>query len=551
MRTVFRSSAPILLAPVIALTAFLACASVAFAAGAGVVTLTFDDGNTSQYTIAAPIMKTAGQKAVYYINSGWVGQPTFMTWAELAALRASGSEIAGHTVNHTELPTVPLATATTEVNQDYANFVAHGITPKNFATPFGAYDNNTLPIIAKTYDSHRAFANQGLNVWPYNKYLLYVRYITNQTTVDQAKAWVSEAMAQDAWLVLVFHEILPTVDPTDDYSWQTAQFQQFITYLNSQQIKAKTIEEVLQAQTNLVANSSFESGLTSWSTNSPTSVIVNTGKNGSYPSPTNSIQMVGGASAGHLFSQKIPVLSSATYGLRVFTDSRSFTSGEAGFYIDEYDQNGNWLSGKWLGGIWNKNVIDKSYVYKPTSGSVHTASIQVYMTAGTVGSIFIDNVELFARTQITTTNLLANPSFESGFTNWRTDNATNVILDTANNGGAPNAKNSVKMTGNVKAAHLFGDKVAITFGTSYGLKAYTDSRSLVSGEVGFYVDEYDLNGNWLSGKWVSGFTDKTIANRSYVYTPTSASVKTVGVQVYMTKAASGSIFIDSLELFAR
>src|SRR3989344_7311122 len=158
--------------------------NVASAAGSGVVTMTFDDGNPSQYEIPAEILKAAGQTATFYINSGLLGTGEwYMTWNQVIDLHKSGFEIAGHTLNHIELPTVNNATKKTEINQDYQNLVAHSITPTDFAIPFGAYDNITTALVAARYNSLRAFANQGLNFWPYNKYLLYVRYVTNQTSV--------------------------------------------------------------------------------------------------------------------------------------------------------------------------------------------------------------------------------------------------------------------------------------------------------------------------------------------------------------------------------
>ena len=149
-----------------------------------------------------------------------------------------------------------------------------------------------------------------------------------------------------------------------------------------------------------------------------------------------------------------------------------------------------------------------------------------------------------------TNNLVANPSFEDGFVNWTTDNAANVTLDTAGNGSAPAATNSIKMNGNTRAAHLFGKKIPVAFGTSYSLKAYTNSMNLNAGEVGFYVDEYDTAGNWISGKWINGWTAKEIVNRSYVFTPTSSNVSTAAIQVYMLAAVSGNIFVDNIEFLA-
>lgn len=373
-------------------------ATSASAFPSGAITLTFDDGNPSQYEIIAPILKAGGQTATFYINSGLLGTDEwYMSWEQVMDLHKNGFEIAGHTLNHIELPAVHNETKATEINQDYQNFVARGITPTNFAVPFGAYDNPTTALVAARYNSLRAFANQGLNVWPYNKYLLYVRYVTNQTSLSQVQAWVKEAVEKDGWLILVFHEILPVVDPTDDYSWEVEKFQGFVDYLNAEGIKAKTVKEVLGGYTNLVENSSFESGFTGWSTDNPTNVKVNMNSKGSYPNPTNSIKMIGSTNPAHLFGEKIPVTVGVIYGFRAYTNSQSLRSGEVGFYIDEYDEGGNWISGKWLGGFTNQNVIDKAYVFTPTSESVKTIALQVYMTARALGSVFIDNIEFFAR----------------------------------------------------------------------------------------------------------------------------------------------------------
>ena len=385
------------IAAAMALLFFLGGA-VAHATGTGTVTLTFDDGNPSQYKTPAQMLKAVGQNATFYINSGFLGQSDwYMTWNQVKNLHISGFEIAAHGLTHIELPTVPLSTIKNEINKDYNNFVAHNITPTDFATPFGAYDNIVLSTIAKKYNSHRAFANQGLNFWPYNKYLLYVRYVTNQTSLEQAKAWVDEAVEQDGWLVLVFHEILPVVEPTDDYSWEITKFQSFIDYLSSKNIKTKTVSEVLKQNVNLIKNASFEEELAGWVTDNINSMKLNTANNGSYPTPKNSVKVVGTTKGGHLFGKKVPVSYGVTYGLRVYTDSQKFTSGEVGFYIDEYDEGGAWVSGKWQGALYNQNVIDRSYVYQPTSVLVKTAAVQVYATPGMTGSVFIDNVELFAR----------------------------------------------------------------------------------------------------------------------------------------------------------
>ena len=107
------------------------------------------------------------------------------------------------------------------------------------------------------------------------------------------------------------------------------------------------------------------------------------------------------------------------------------------------------------------------------------------------------------------------------------------------------------MIGSGKPAHLFGEKIPVTFGATYGFWAYTDSQSLSSGEVGFYIDEYDQGGNWISGKWLGGFTNKNVIDKAYTFTPTLESVKSIALQVYMTASSRGHVFIDNIEFFSR
>lgn len=364
----------------------------------GSVTLTFDDGNASQFQYAAPLLASSAQKAVFYVNSGLVGRAGYMKWSQLATLKRDGHEIGGHTLQHVELPTVNEQQRNRQINEDFQRLSRRNLSPKNFAVPYGAYDNDTTAAVAKTYDSMRAFKNAGLNIWPYNKYLLYVRPITNTTSVNEVLSWIDEAEAENAWLVIVFHEVLPIVDPLDTYSWSTVHFETLLKRMNEKGIRAKTISEVLSRGQNLLPNGGFESNMDGWRSDAPELVTHTTANMGSYPSPRNAMQVSGLAQKNiHAFGGMIPVSFGREYGVRLYTDSRQLESGEVGFYVDEYDAGGVWISGKWLGAIYGKNVIDKAYAYTPTSMKVTKAELQIYMTAGTNGTTFIDSVEFFAR----------------------------------------------------------------------------------------------------------------------------------------------------------
>ncbi|MDR0345974.1 MAG: polysaccharide deacetylase family protein, partial [Nocardiopsaceae bacterium] len=67
--------------------------------GRTVVSLTFDDGDADQLT-AARILHAHGMAGTFYIITGAVGTPGYLTVAQLRELARAGNEIGGHTVSH-------------------------------------------------------------------------------------------------------------------------------------------------------------------------------------------------------------------------------------------------------------------------------------------------------------------------------------------------------------------------------------------------------------------------------------------------------------------
>lgn len=368
--------------------------------GDGIVTLTFDDANQSQYEYPVQILSANNQKATMYVQTGFVGDEGYVTWSQLQGLPNMGIELAGHSVTHAELPEIHYWQMVNEVRQCRLHFTTIGVNPTGFATPFGAYDNQVLATIAKEFNSQRGYHEIGFNAWPYNKYYLHIQRITNTTSVEEVEGWIDEATQNGWWLIIVFHEVLPEVDPSDDTSWTVSNFNEMMAHLNNRGIKTKTVGEVLKATDNLLSGGSFEDihmlGGT-WKTDTASQVRVDGASHGSYPAPTKSIKMQGGFSNAHLFGPQTAVDSNLTYGVRFFVNSAALYSGELGFYIDEYDQNGNWVSGQWLGMSTLNFVIDESFAYKPSSSNVSHAAIQVYLTGGSSGHAFIDNVEMFLK----------------------------------------------------------------------------------------------------------------------------------------------------------
>jgi peptidoglycan/xylan/chitin deacetylase (PgdA/CDA1 family) len=106
------------------------------------VAFTWDDGTISQYELAFErALLPHGVDATYYVNSGTLGTADrYMTWADVQAIEASGSEIGGHTVDHVIVKGLDAAAMNHQICDDRASLVDHGLHPTSFAYPEGAFD---------------------------------------------------------------------------------------------------------------------------------------------------------------------------------------------------------------------------------------------------------------------------------------------------------------------------------------------------------------------------------------------------------------------------
>jgi peptidoglycan/xylan/chitin deacetylase (PgdA/CDA1 family) len=85
-------------------TTLEALASGSYADGS--VALTFDDGCDTDATVAAPLLRSLGFPAAFFVNPARVGMPGRASWSELRALVAAGFVVGSHGLDHTLLDDV-------------------------------------------------------------------------------------------------------------------------------------------------------------------------------------------------------------------------------------------------------------------------------------------------------------------------------------------------------------------------------------------------------------------------------------------------------------
>lgn len=142
-------------------------------------------------------------------------------------------------------------------------------------------------------------------------------------------------------------------------------------------------------------------------------------------------------------------------------------------------------------------------------------------------------------------NLLPNFSFEQvegGIAaKWKYSNNADAFLDTSSQGN--NGSNSIHIKPKTNTTvYLFSDIVPVEYNTTYIWQTYLNMKE---GYMGFYIDEYNANGDWISGQQKAFLSPTFNGFKVLSYTPTSSDVKSIQVQ-YSTYGDSNDIYIDSV-----
>ena len=211
----------------------------------GMVTISLDDGWSSQWTHARGFLNQRGIKSTFFITTdavaeGWSG---FLTLQQLHTLATDGHEIGSHTLTHPDLTTLSDAELLRQLSQSQSWLLANAgvASVPDFASPYGVYDGRVLDVVKQFYASHRTVRN--LHNWrDGDPYELGAFDCYNGVSVSQVKGWIDQAVAQRSWLILLFHELTPGT-PTRSTQIRNTDFNAILDYLYP--VKTVTMTEGL------------------------------------------------------------------------------------------------------------------------------------------------------------------------------------------------------------------------------------------------------------------------------------------------------------------
>jgi peptidoglycan/xylan/chitin deacetylase (PgdA/CDA1 family) len=190
-----------------------------------------------------PILDAAGYKSTQYIISGYFNVAGYVAASDVLTMEANGHEIGAHTRSHPDLTTLSASDLAAEVAGSRQDLLDLGVTAVNsFAYPYGAFNSTVVQAVQSAGFTSAVDSIPGPNLTTDNHFTLRRYSNQNTTTIDQVKAEIDDAVANDTYLILLFHQV--------DYSGETYSitpdlFQQIVSYLQSSNVSVVTASTAL------------------------------------------------------------------------------------------------------------------------------------------------------------------------------------------------------------------------------------------------------------------------------------------------------------------
>lgn len=196
------------------------------------VVITFDDGWSSQYSVAYAYMDTLGLKGTAYIIAEKIDTAGYMTTANLATLHGDGWDLCTHGL--TNLTTLTLLQAETDVLANRQFLIDEGLTGayNHYAYPEGGYDTDIMDMLANNgFVSARTIVDRVQAEEIGEPHALTRRGVYDTTTLAVAQGYIDKLIKTGGVLLLNFHKIVTT--PSVDTEWATADFEDLMDYIKT------------------------------------------------------------------------------------------------------------------------------------------------------------------------------------------------------------------------------------------------------------------------------------------------------------------------------
>ena len=226
------------------------------ASASTVVSLTFDDGQATQFQALA-MLSSRGMAGTFYINSGLVGSSGYyMSWSQIQQLADAGNEIGGHTLTHPNLTKISTSEARREICDDRAQLQQRGFTAVSFAYPYAASNDTVKQLVRECgYSSARTVGNlygpgctscaPAESIPPRDAYFVRtVEPVVNTTTLAELQGYVTHAESHGGgWVPFNFHAVCSS-SCSATYSISKETFAAFLDWLQPRAAQGTVVRTV-------------------------------------------------------------------------------------------------------------------------------------------------------------------------------------------------------------------------------------------------------------------------------------------------------------------
>jgi peptidoglycan/xylan/chitin deacetylase (PgdA/CDA1 family)/uncharacterized protein YjdB len=223
----------------------------------GLVSINFDDGYQSMYDNGLPILDAAGLKSTQYIITQQVDTDSYVTRDEVLQMYSNGHEIGVHTRTHPNLTTLTEAQMMDEIVGAKQDLISWGIMPTTLAYPYGGYDLTVEAVVQSAglrgaRDSDLGYNSSGLGLYfggplyhdtlPLELWSEAAEMDMN-TTLSDITSEIDYAVANNLWLIILFHRVDETDPCCSSISVDHSLIQGTVDYLVQQHVPVVTNNE--------------------------------------------------------------------------------------------------------------------------------------------------------------------------------------------------------------------------------------------------------------------------------------------------------------------
>ncbi|AZR72650.1 hypothetical protein BBF96_04145 [Anoxybacter fermentans] len=216
------------------------------------VLLHFDDSYTGVYKNAFPLLESYGYKGTIFVPTNFIDRPNHMSLEQLIELKEAGWEIGSHSRSHQDLKELDLNALYDEIVGSRNVLVAAKlITLDNayFCSPMTVWNSYIEALVKNNYRAARTeeLIIFGVKEQPHQ----YTLVMLKNTSLNIIEYWIKRAKNENAWLIMIFHEI---AEDGNKYYFSPVKLKQVLDLLKKYGAKISTIQEAINEWEEIIKN---------------------------------------------------------------------------------------------------------------------------------------------------------------------------------------------------------------------------------------------------------------------------------------------------------